>query len=470
MNEDRERTTDPYLFFTAPWEPVPVRRGDALGLRALTDRYADVVAPGLSNRTNDGRWVTILSWCLVRSHQAFRRSGGGGVRTRREQLDRYSWLRPLELMWVARTITIMGDDRTLRPLAGQRSVRRWIEKDRKKTDYFGLIRARYDAYRHTGMYGAYRMAFRRWPGMTVRGDGWTPDRGTLELAMWLDKKLGNPLPELPIEATEEVSVRGRKINLSKSEPDDWWLRKWRGYDEGSRSAERFTLPRPWDEHVELPEASLLRPRIFGDGRACRRRLQVAQEVARSGARNHLEICRHLARTFPDHPYFQTLPAFSRLADAGTEAMRLIFDAMQADVRRPIDDIAGLPRTGEICDELNAAAAEWMSFGELPIAGLEVAHRLADAVAKPNPADCLSGLLRHHELRGGGLRWFVLRGGIVEPRTAMRSGSSWYRFRLAALCRLAAQCGMIDEVPEGLSWMQSAEDRELADDESEEDDE
>ncbi len=46
---------DPRLLFTEPWEPVIVRRGDALGLRALADQFAEAVAPDLSNRVRDGR-------------------------------------------------------------------------------------------------------------------------------------------------------------------------------------------------------------------------------------------------------------------------------------------------------------------------------------------------------------------------------------------------------------------------------
>ncbi len=47
----------PRLLFTAPWEPVIVRRGDALGLRALADQFAEALAPDLSNRVRDGGGV-----------------------------------------------------------------------------------------------------------------------------------------------------------------------------------------------------------------------------------------------------------------------------------------------------------------------------------------------------------------------------------------------------------------------------
>ena len=59
-----ELESEPRFFFTAPWEPVVVRRGDALGLRALADQFAEAMA--LSNRVRDGRWVTILAWSLAR--------------------------------------------------------------------------------------------------------------------------------------------------------------------------------------------------------------------------------------------------------------------------------------------------------------------------------------------------------------------------------------------------------------------
>jgi len=45
-------------YFTAPWDSVPIRRGDALGLRAGADYFADLLAPGLSNATSDARWIS----------------------------------------------------------------------------------------------------------------------------------------------------------------------------------------------------------------------------------------------------------------------------------------------------------------------------------------------------------------------------------------------------------------------------
>jgi hypothetical protein len=71
------------------------------------------------------------------------------------------------------------------------------------------------------------------------------------------------------------------------------------------------------------------------------------------------------------------------------------------------------------------------------------------VPGPRPADCLRALLQYHEVHGGGLRWFVLRDGKIEPRTPPRAVSSRYRFRLWSLCRLAVQCGVLKKMPEAL---------------------
>jgi hypothetical protein len=78
-------------------------------------------------------------------------------------------------------------------------------------------------------------------------------------------------------------------------------------------------------------------------------------------------------------------------------------------------------------------------------------------------DCIGALLRHHEFYGGGLRWFVLRNGRIEPRTPVRIGSSRYRFRLWSLCRLATQCGVLRNMPPALRGDSEAEQDETVED-------
>jgi hypothetical protein len=62
---------------------------------------------------------------------------------------------------------------------------------------------------------------------------------------------------------------------------------------------------------------------------------------------------------------------------------------------------------------------------------------------------LRKVLEHHHVYGGGLRWFVLHDNQIELRTPMRGGASQYRFRLWSLCRLAAQCGALRNMPRAL---------------------
>jgi hypothetical protein len=62
MTAESDVDSEPRLLFTAPWEPLVVRRGDALGLRVLADQFAVAVAPDLSNRVRNG--------LVLRDHRA----------------------------------------------------------------------------------------------------------------------------------------------------------------------------------------------------------------------------------------------------------------------------------------------------------------------------------------------------------------------------------------------------------------
>jgi len=429
-----------------------VRRGDALGLRALADEFADAVAPDLSNRVRDGRWVTILAWCLARSHEVFHASGGRSVTTRTEQRERYAWLRPLELMWVARTISLAKDWKE-RSLAGQRSVKPWFKDDDQSTDRFGMSDDQFRAYRQTGEYGGYRVAFRKWPGMTVLGDGWTPAKATIQLAKWLDDRLRTATPPWRLHAGEGAEngfPTPDKRSLGKEH--GWWLRQWRTFARGGTRFDENTLPRRRDDFGTLPEAAQLRPLLFGDDTNGKRRLNTAREVARAAASSHLEVCEHLGRVFGAGVAFALLPRFSRLADAGMAAMDLLATPLQSDSRADLAVLAARPEAKSICTELMAAAVQWRKTARADphhIRHVETAHRFADAIISSRPSECLRALLQYHEMHGGGLRWFVLRDNWIEPRTPWRAGASRYRFRLWPLCRLAAQCGVIRNMPRAL---------------------
>lgn len=440
------------ILLTAPWEPVIVRRGDALGLRALADQFAESIAPDLSNRIRDGRWVTILAWCLARSHEAFHARGDRSLTTRTQQRERYAWLRPLELMWVARTISLTEDWRD-RSLAGQRRVRPWYEYDNKSTDRFGMSVDQFRAYRQTGMYGGYRLIFRKWAGMTVQGDGWTPGPSANRLAKWLDERLATARPPWPLSLGDdhENSPLKQKPKLGQCyQQHDWWLRQWKSFDHGSRGADKNTLPRRKDDFDKLPEFDLLKPLVFGDDGKGKRRLKVARAVAKAAASDHREVCEHLSRVFANDRVIALLPRFTRLADAGMEAMDVIAETLGSKSSVQLADVAKLASAKTACRELVTAAKEWRKNADVQLRHIEMAHRFASSMSNSQTILNLRDLLKHHEMYGGGLRWFVLRNDRIEPRTPPRAGSSRYRFRLWSLCRLATQCGVLRNMPRAIS--------------------
>lgn len=199
----------------------------------------------------------------------------------------------------------------------------------------------------------------------------------------------------------------------------------------------------------LPEVDLLKPVIFGDYPSGKRRHEVATEIARSNAVDHIGICRHLGRAFPKDPIIALLPRFSRLADAGIAAMKEIAKSLGGESRVSLTEAAASPSAEQVCKELHAAARDWSTSDELQIRHIETAHRFAIAIRSASPTKCFTELLQHHELCGGGLRWFVLRKGYIEPRMPPLSTASGYGFRLLSLCRLATQCGVIRDMPAGL---------------------
>jgi hypothetical protein len=232
-------------------------------------------------------------------------------------------------MWVARTIACASEDWRNRSLAGQRRVRPWYEDDDQFTDRFGMSEDQFRAYRQTGMYGGYRVAFRKWPNMTVSGDGWTPGVPTNQLAKWLDERLGRARLPWSLHA-DDSDEYGFPIpdKRSSGKEHGWWLRQWSTFDKAGRYCEKNTLPRRWDDFARLPEAEYLKPLLFGADPNGRRRLATAREARKASARNHIEICEHLGRTFPGDPTFALLPYFSRLADAGLAVMDLVARSLQ----------------------------------------------------------------------------------------------------------------------------------------------
>jgi hypothetical protein len=154
-------------YFTAPWDPVPIRRGDALGLRAGADYFADMLAPGLSNGASDARWISILSWCLKWSHIVWQYAGGRDLSQRDDQRARYAWLRPLELLWVDRTLASgqnTGRCARLRDLAFRGARRRACVRGEERS-------CALSSTRDVGV-GSSHQRPERWPATDATGLRW----------------------------------------------------------------------------------------------------------------------------------------------------------------------------------------------------------------------------------------------------------------------------------------------------------
>lgn len=451
-------------FFTAPWERVYTRRGDALGLRGLTDGLADLLAPGLTNRTVDARWISILSWCLTRSHEVWLRSGGGPVRSREAAVRRYAWLRPLELMWVARSLELAKDDTRGRQLPGRRRVSVWL-RDEPSAAHFAMTHDQFRAYRQTGAYGAYRTLFLNLPGLTLsageqrKGDGWTPGSTCLALAGAIDKLLGNARVELKVHTERKLSRRWT------DEEDRWWIETWPNFASGSARS----LPRKAEDVAALEEAGALRPLLFADTRSGARRSRVANVLSKSRAGDHLQICEELAavlRSESDGPQIAMLPAFSRLADAGMDVMDAISGTLARSKSGPglsVAQLAAEPAVQSSCAELASAAKAWLVSPRTSLRHIESADRLASTVVGINTREQLQQLIQHHVTFGGGVRWFAQRGDLLEPLLRpFEQRSARYRFRLWPLARMAAQSGETSGMPPALR----ADERALMEDDDE----
>ena len=114
----------------------------------------------------------------------WKNAGGSDLSRRDDQRARYAWLRPLELLWVDRTLEF---GQTTGQLRGRRSIERWRKADRRLPN-FAMSPDQFRRYRQVGTYGAYRVVLRKIPGLTT-GDGWTPGATTLALANLVNESL-----------------------------------------------------------------------------------------------------------------------------------------------------------------------------------------------------------------------------------------------------------------------------------------
>lgn len=432
----------PGWYFTAPWDPVPIRRGDALGFRAGADYFADLIAPGLSNAASDARWISLLSWCLKWSHVVWQQAGGGDLSRRDGQSARYAWLRPLELLWVDRALE---SGQTTGQLRGRRSVERWRKAERRLPN-FAMSRDQFRRYRQVGTYGAYRVVFRTVPGLTVGDDGWTPAETTLKLATLVNESLPRDVGLKP-----KHFENGTKWGHWADDEARYWVE--RGWPTAWAKTGRGLLPTP-DNAVgrRLPEKErrLLEASLF---RAESTRRVTAEALAGAkDASSHSALCETLANSSALSKKIKPgslapLPAFTRFADAAMHAMRGLWTEINTDDAKQAPAVNALVRSSELrirLDIVRETGAAWLRAPRRSIfPHHDVITRLAEAMqAATTPIDQLRALARHHHEHGGGRRWFREQAGKMVPLVADTGiAASDYRFRMRSLSRLASQCGV-----------------------------
>ena len=440
---------DQVWFFTQPEDPVLKRRGDPLGFRQATDNFANLLAPGLSNRTVDARWLTILCWILRNANELWQYYRSGGDTScpgdfREAAADLYTWIRPLELLWIARARELVPDHNlTGYQLPGIRAIERWF--DGTDPEHFGLSRDQLRRYRQTGVYGAYRVALRCLNGLTALGDGWTIGTHGRKLATIVDKSL-NWKPFL----SKLDSHKGRKPNKEKHcRTQFWW--QW------ERPGKKRFLPESAQCVRRLPKAErmILEEVIFDDGTLdveadAKRRLQVVKIIKDARGTSHAALCRALEKGLPQQLRNQIagLQPFSILADAGVDAMNAVWERLGGESRLSVVACVQDSIVKKKLGRLRMATVRWRKASPADTrAGLENVDRLADAVCKTSRSlpGILRALLSHHVNNGGGLRWFRMS---PDEKTILRVardrpyGGAFYRFRLAALARIAVQCGLL----------------------------
>lgn len=429
-------------YFTAPWEPVMVRRGDALGFRASADYFADLLAPGLSNATSDARWISLLSWCLKWSHVAWQKAGGGDLTSRDGQLARYAWLRPLELFWVDRTLE---SGQTTGQLRGRRSVERWRTAERRLRN-FAMSDDQFHRYRQVGTYGAYRVILRTVPGLTM-GDGWTPTDTALQLATLVNESLPKA-----VRLQERHFENGTKWGVwSQARQAEFWAKHC--WNHWASNAKAGFLPTPDDKMAEMlpkQERVLLEKVLFSPESTRRVTAEVLAKA--KGASSHADLCDVLANSKSlskqiEPKSLASLPAFTRFADASMHVVREVWNEIKPYYRNSKDAPTVAKLAVDLCSSLEnirETAAVWLkSRDRLVLPHVRVVTELAKTMkVATTPIDQLQALARHHEVYGGGRRWFREQAGKMIPLVADTGiAASDYRFRLRSLSRLAAQCGV-----------------------------
>lgn len=431
---ERNGTTD--WFLTAPEHAIQLRRGDPLGLRNITNEAADLLAPGLTNRTIDARWLSILSWALVHSERAWKKAGGAELVTAQEREHRYTWLLPLELLWVKRSLLCGGEGYQALQWPGYRSLRQWSGSEPD----FGMTERQRRNHRQLGAYGAYRVLLRT-ARFTQGDDGWTPDEHVRCLADYVDGQL------------EMDDAQPRWTKRPNRDASQWWLqtgwREWRG--SGSARSPIVLTPSTSIKKLSADERRILAPALFDD----EVRARTATAIDRSEASDYVVLCSELAASLPTEggdARLRSLGLLARLNDAGVRLLRATAAVIKTgeDASRRIvahDDVAAA------LDAFTKAATRWNKARHAKAFGyVSEADRLAAVATRARGSGALfTGFVDHHLQHGSGEPWLVRDDNrllLQGARAGTHAGG--FGYRLHALSRLALQCGVTSHIPPALS--------------------
>ena len=117
---------------------------------------------------------------------------------------------------------------------------------------------------------------------------------------------------------------------------------------------------------------------------------------------------------------------------------------EAEQAPAVDKLARSSELRARLDMVRETGAAWLRApGRTVFPHDDVMTRLAEATqVATTSVDQLRALARHHHEHGGGRRWFREQAGKMVPLVADTGiAASDYRFRLRAICLLAAQCGV-----------------------------
>jgi len=449
--------------FTESAKQIFVKRGDPLGWGEIADNFSNMLVPGFSKGTYDARWITILCWCLYVSKNA---PLTHSLNTRNGKRERYQWLKPLELIWIAHALKHNNDTKGMQ-LPGRRGVQRWVDMDKtnqSKDRKFGLSTDQWGRYRNSGIYAIYRVSLRKLYGLTKNSDGWVLDDVGIELAKWMENKLSEINPD-------EIEIKPR------CKPETHWRKNvW------NKLNNKSTIFPTSSSNIILPkrEQKILKKALFCEGPDCVRRRIVVETIGKVEADTYSDLCSHIAKKLEktyDGNDLALLAPFSQFSDSAIDVFIEIISIMRENAEGTKITIIKLVENKNVQDKIRSLVDEsnvWIkksaNIGNNTKINFSLVNELAESISYKNKDEIgiLRVLINYHIVYGGGRKWFnIIDSDYLELATSSRSNSkpNFYRFRLWQLARMAIQCGVIkqEDLPE---FFKEADDEDILNKETE----